>query len=67
MKVLPNKWQVSLSNEKYFSSNMTCYESKGTPPFKREYKRQPKRGGFTRVPLVGSDAAHRLFNGQPIK
>ena len=28
---LPNKWQVSLSNEKYFSSKMISYESKGTP------------------------------------
>ena len=28
---LPNKWQVSLSNQRYYSSNMICYESKGTP------------------------------------
>ena len=28
---LPNKWLVSLSNQKYFSSKMVCYEGKGTP------------------------------------
>jgi C-terminal processing protease CtpA/Prc len=28
---LPNKWLVSLSNQKYFSSEMVCYEGKGTP------------------------------------
>lgn len=28
---LPNKWLVSLSNQKYFSSRMICYEGKGTP------------------------------------
>jgi carboxyl-terminal processing protease len=28
---LPNKWQVSLSNERYYSSKMVCYEGKGTP------------------------------------
>jgi C-terminal processing protease CtpA/Prc len=28
---LPNKWLVSLSNQKYYSSKMICYEGKGTP------------------------------------
>lgn len=28
---LPNKWQVSLSNQRYYSSKMICYEGKGTP------------------------------------
>ncbi len=28
---LPNKWLVSLSNQKYLSSKMICYEGKGTP------------------------------------
>lgn len=28
---LPNKWLVSLSNQKYLSSEMVCYEGKGTP------------------------------------
>lgn len=28
---LPNKWLVSLSNQKYFSSKMVCYEGEGTP------------------------------------
>lgn len=28
---LPNKWLVSLSNQRYFSSKMVCYEAKGTP------------------------------------
>ncbi|MEP7108606.1 MAG: S41 family peptidase [Ferruginibacter sp.] len=28
---LPNKWQVSLSSQKYYSSKMICYEGNGTP------------------------------------
>lgn len=28
---LPNKWLVSLSNQKYVSSKMVCYEGRGTP------------------------------------
>lgn len=28
---LPNKWLVSLSNQKYFSSKNVCYEGKGAP------------------------------------
>lgn len=28
---LPNKWLVSLSNERYFSNKGVCYEGKGTP------------------------------------
>jgi Peptidase family S41 len=28
---LPNKWIVTLSNQRYYSSKMTCYESIGVP------------------------------------
>ncbi|MBW8682863.1 S41 family peptidase [Chitinophaga rhizophila] len=28
---LPNKWQVSLSNQRYYTSKGECYEGKGTP------------------------------------
>ncbi len=28
---LPNKWQVSLSNQRYFNAKMVCYEGTGTP------------------------------------
>lgn len=28
---LPNKWLISLSNQKYYSSKMVCYEGTGTP------------------------------------
>ncbi len=28
---LPNKWQVSLSNQRYYNAAMICYEGSGTP------------------------------------
>jgi len=28
---LPNKWLVSLSNQRYYNANMVCYEGSGTP------------------------------------
>ena len=28
---LPNKWLVSLSNQRYYNANMVCYEGTGTP------------------------------------
>ena len=28
---LPNKWLVSLSNQRYYSADMVCYEGSGTP------------------------------------
>jgi len=28
---LPNKWLVSLSNQRYYTSKMVCYEATGTP------------------------------------
>ncbi|HLA55163.1 MAG TPA: S41 family peptidase [Flavobacterium sp.] len=28
---LPNKWLISLSNQRYFNSDMVCYEGTGTP------------------------------------
>lgn len=28
---LPNKWLVSLSNQRYYTANMICYEGTGTP------------------------------------
>jgi len=29
---LPNKWEVSLSNQRYFSADNICYEGTGIPP-----------------------------------
>jgi carboxyl-terminal processing protease len=38
---LPNKWLVSLSNQRYYNNNMVCYEAKGTPvDIKIENKKQ---------------------------
>ncbi len=28
---LPNKWAITLSNQRYFNNKMICYEGKGTP------------------------------------
>jgi hypothetical protein len=28
---LPNKWLISLSNQRYYDANMACYEGTGTP------------------------------------
>ena len=28
---LPNKWQISLSNQRYYDAQMVCYEGSGTP------------------------------------
>ena len=28
---LPNTWQISLSNQRYYNNKMICYEGKGTP------------------------------------
>jgi carboxyl-terminal processing protease len=28
---LPNKWEITLSNQRYYNNKMICYEGKGTP------------------------------------
>jgi len=32
---LPNKWLVSLSNQRYYAADGMCYEGKGTPVDKK--------------------------------
>ena len=58
---LPNKWQVSLSNQRYYNNRMHCYEVTGTPV---DIKIENKKQDLSRMSDPVILTALKLFNSK---